>query len=53
MRLKHDTRANVRHYYPDFFVKLHNGDHWLIETKGLESVEIRLKDIAATHCRNY
>ena len=42
-----DPRMNLRHYYPDFVVKLRHGEHWLIETKGMESVEVQLKDEAA------
>ena len=42
-----DKVANIRHYYPDFVVKLANGQHWLIETKGREDVEVVLKDSAA------
>lgn len=42
-----DTRSHIRHYYPDFVVKLQHGDHWLLETKGLESVEVQMKDAAA------
>jgi type III restriction enzyme len=44
-----DSRMNLRHYYPDFVVKLTNGEHWLLETKGMESVEVQLKDAAANH----
>jgi type III restriction enzyme len=44
-----DSRMNLRHYYPDFVVKLYNGEHWLIETKGMESVEVQAKDAAANH----
>lgn len=42
-----DTLANIRHYYPDFVVKLSDNKHWLIETKGREDVEVKLKDEAA------
>jgi len=48
-----DKLANIRHYYPDFVVKLKNKEHWLIETKGLEDVNVRHKDQAATlWCQN-
>ncbi|MFQ5652899.1 MAG: DEAD/DEAH box helicase family protein [bacterium] len=48
-----DTRANIRHYYPDFVVRLRNGEHWLIETKGQEDITVRLKDQAARNwCEN-
>lgn len=42
-----DTQANIRHYYPDFVVRLANREHWLVETKGREDVEVKLKDEAA------
>jgi type III restriction enzyme len=48
-----DTRANIRHYYPDFVVRLANGENWLVETKGQEDVEVAHKDRAATNwCDN-
>ena len=42
-----DNAANMRYYYPDFVVRLENGEHWLIETKGAETVEVAHKDRAA------
>ena len=33
-----DTKNNISHYYPDFFVKHTNGDITIIETKGREEV---------------
>lgn len=42
-----DRASNMRYYYPDFVVRLTNGEHWLVETKGLESVEVAFKDQAA------
>ncbi len=33
-----DTKNNISHYYPDFFVKHMNGDITIIETKGREEV---------------
>jgi type III restriction enzyme len=42
-----DQAANMRYYYPDFVVRLESGEHWLIETKGAETVEVALKDQAA------
>lgn len=42
-----DKASNMRLYYPDFVVRLDDGRHWLIETKGLESVEVESKDQAA------
>jgi len=48
-----DSRANIRHYYPDFVARLQNGQHWLIETKGREDIEVALKDKAARNwCEN-
>jgi type III restriction enzyme len=42
-----DQAANMRYYYPDFVARLHNGEHWLLETKGAETVEVAHKDEAA------
>ncbi len=42
-----DKLANIRHYYPDFIGKLSDDSYWLIETKGREDVEVKLKDSAA------
>jgi type III restriction enzyme len=42
-----DTLANIRNYFPDFIAKATDGTNWLIETKGREDVEVRLKDNAA------
>lgn len=42
-----DRLANIRHYYPDFVVKLNDKRQWLIETKGREDVDVILKDEAA------
>jgi type III restriction enzyme len=48
-----DNAANMRYYYPDFVARLENGEHWLIETKGAETVEVAHKDRAATlWCEN-
>jgi type III restriction enzyme len=48
-----DNASNMRYYYPDFVANLDNGEHWLIETKGMESVEVAHKDRAATlWCEN-
>jgi len=33
-----------RYYYPDFLVKLTDGEYWLIETKGLIDLEVAHKD---------
>ena len=48
-----DPAANMRYYYPDFVVRLPDGAHWLIETKGAETVEVAHKDRAAVlWCEN-
>ncbi len=48
-----DAVANLRHYYPDFVLRLSNGEHWLAETKGREDIEVKRKDEAAqTWCEN-
>ena len=48
-----DTRANIRHYFPDFIVKFSETDFWIIETKGREDIEVALKDQAAVNwCGN-
>jgi type III restriction enzyme len=44
-----DTLANIRNYYPDFVVKDSEDNHWIIETKGREDIEVRLKDQSAQH----
>ena len=31
---------NLRSYYPDFVALDSAGQHWLIETKGMESAEV-------------
>lgn len=42
-----DAAANLRLYYPDFVARLENGEHWLLETKGQENVDVAKKDVAA------
>jgi type III restriction enzyme len=42
-----DKLANLRHYYPDFVLRLKDKTHWLVETKGREDVEVAMKDKAA------
>lgn len=42
-----DSLANIRNYYPDFIVRLKDGTHWIIETKGREDIEVAMKDNAA------
>jgi type III restriction enzyme len=41
-----DTVANIRNYFPDFIALTDDGN-WIIETKGREDIEVRLKDNAA------
>lgn len=48
-----DNAANMRYYYPDFVARLDNGEHWLLETKGAETVEVAYKQQAAeVWCEN-
>lgn len=42
-----DTNANIRNYFPDFIVMTTEGNHWIVETKGREDIEVQLKDRAA------
>ena len=42
-----DNNANLRYYEPDFVALLKNGTHYIIETKGLEDVNVVNKDRAA------
>jgi len=42
-----DNNANLRYYYPDFVVRTEQGEMWLVETKGQESLEVGFKDRAA------
>jgi type III restriction enzyme len=42
-----DNNANLRYYYPDFVAVAQNGVHWIVETKGVETVEVAYKDRAA------
>lgn len=42
-----DAMGNLRHYEPDFVVVGTDGVHTLVETKGLEDVNVRHKDRAA------
>ena len=42
-----DTLANIRNYFPDFIAIADDNTNWIIETKGREDVEVRLKDNAA------
>lgn len=44
-----DRIGNLRQYYPDFVVVDTHGGHWLVETKGMEDIEVASKDRAATY----
>jgi type III restriction enzyme len=47
-----DTLANIRNYFPDFIAVLSDGTNWILETKGREDVEVKLKDNAAINWCN-
>jgi type III restriction enzyme len=48
-----DTAMNLKSYYPDFVAVDNKGGHWLLETKGQETVQVLRKDMAATQwCEN-
>jgi len=42
-----DTLANIRNYFPDFIALRADGSRWIIETKGREDTDVKLKDNAA------
>jgi type III restriction enzyme len=42
-----DAAGNLRYYEPDFVVVTNDGAHYLVETKGLEDVNVGHKDRAA------
>ena len=42
-----DNATNLRYYEPDFVAVQDDGTHWLIETKGLVSVDVAHKNRAA------
>ena len=44
-----DSIGNLRQYYPDFLVVDTLGGHWLVETKGMEDIEVASKDRAAAY----
>ena len=45
--------GNIRHYYPDFVAVSADGQHHLIETKGMEDTNVANKDRAANiWCNN-
>jgi type III restriction enzyme len=48
-----DASANLRYYESDFVVVLHDGAHYLVETKGREDIDVIHKDrAAAIWCEN-
>ncbi len=47
-----DTIANIRNYFPDFIAIADDNINWIIETKGREDIEVRLKDNAAINWCN-
>ena len=42
-----DTAGNLRYYEPDFVVLASDGTHYIVETKGLEDVNVANKKRAA------
>lgn len=44
-----DTLANIRNYFPDFIAITEDNTNWIIETKGREDIEVKLKDNAAVN----
>jgi type III restriction enzyme len=42
-----DSAGNLRYYEPDFVVLTSDGTHYIVETKGLEDVNVANKDRAA------
>jgi type III restriction enzyme len=42
-----DAAMNLKHYEPDFVAVDAAGVHWLLETKGQETVDVLRKDVAA------
>jgi type III restriction enzyme len=48
-----NSEGAIRYYYPDFIVRLVTGEKWLVETKGVEDVEIARRDARAMQwCRD-
>ena len=47
-----DSLVNIRHYFPDFIAVSKDGIHWIVETKGREDIEVKLKDNAALNWCN-
>ena len=42
-----DAAMNLRNYEPDFAAVDNSGTHWLLESKGQETIEVLRKDAAA------
>ncbi|NMC00518.1 MAG: DEAD/DEAH box helicase family protein, partial [Thermoanaerobaculaceae bacterium] len=38
-----NSEGNIAYYYPDFIVKSNKNEIWLVETKGLEDIDVPLK----------
>jgi type III restriction enzyme len=38
-----DSRGDISNYYPDFFVKTGEKEIYIVETKGLEEIDVPLK----------
>jgi len=47
-----DTLANIRNYFPDFIAIAEDKTKWIIETKGREDIEVKLKDNCAINWCN-
>ncbi|MBS1516995.1 MAG: DEAD/DEAH box helicase family protein [Bacteroidetes bacterium] len=47
-----DTLANIRNYFPDFIAIADDNTNWIIETKGREDIEVKLKDNCAINWCN-
>ena len=48
-----DSAGNLRYYEPDFVAVTSDGTHYIVETKGLEDVNVAHKDRAAQFwCEN-
>jgi type III restriction enzyme len=47
-----DAIANIRNYFPDFIAITSDNTNWIIETKGREDIEVKLKDNAAINWCN-
>ena len=43
-----NSEGAIRYYYPDFIVRTVTGENCLVETKGVEDIEVERKDARAT-----